>query len=167
MAPGETGLIEAIHSFMKQIEDGTIDIEATEHGLFSFLLTKKQQAQIQKICNEQDWVNPQERGVTLTREFFNHVLVQRKNKDRVTAEECAAVLASAYSTKSQISVNKKRYEGDIEREQQALIFRADKTIGYGSISSLYGVAVIEISLKEISPITAYHARGDKIKAFGR
>ncbi|MGI2050015.1 hypothetical protein [Shewanella oncorhynchi] len=165
MKPGEIGLQAAINEFMQQIEKNLIDEEATQHGLFSFILTKKQRFQINKICQEQDWVDPQEKGITLTKQYFQHVLSQRSEKDKVNSTDCAAIIANAFNIKSKIAINKKRYEGDTEREQQALLFCAEETITSTNISNLYGVAVIEVSLKEITPITAYHARGAKIKAF--
>ncbi|HHQ4452708.1 MULTISPECIES: hypothetical protein [Aeromonas] len=166
MLPGEEGMVQAFHEFMNQVSANSIDDAATSQGLFSYILTNRQRGSIKTICAEQDWVNPEEKGVTLTREYFEHVLTQRVGKDAASPSDCATILASAYSVKSNVAINKPRYDGDTEREQQALIFNAEKSITVNGKKGLYGVAIIEISLKSLSPVTAYHARGSKVKAFG-
>ncbi|UCQ16390.1 hypothetical protein DCE53_17070 (plasmid) [Edwardsiella piscicida] len=166
MKEGLLGLKQAFQYYLEAVESGSID-PVTQDGCFSFILTRRQKSEIKKVCNEHDWVDPEERGITFTNEYFLHVLSQRKGKDSVSTQDCAAILASAYSDKSSVAVNRPRYENDRERDQQALIFNAKESISVGGSHNLYGVAVIEISIKNLTPITAYHARGAKVKAFGR
>ena len=167
MLPGEEGLTQAFDDFMIQTESGQLDAEATSQGLFSYILTKRQRSEIKKVCNENQWVDPEEKGITLTKDYFEHVLNQRKVKDKVTARDCSTILASAYSKKSKVAINKPRFKGDRERDQQALIFNAEESIRVGNSNGLYGVAIIEISIKNLSPVTAYHATRPKVTAFGR
>ncbi len=167
MLPGEEGLSQAFHDFMIQTESTSLDVEATSMGLFSYLLTKRQRSDIKKVCNEKQWVDPEEKGITLTKDYLEHVLKQRQSKDNVTASDCAVILASAYNKKSKVAINKPRFKGDRERDQQALIFNAEESITVGNSNGLYGVAIIEISVKNLSPVTAYHATRPKVTAFGR
>lgn len=85
MLPGEEGLTQAFDDFMIQTESGQLDAEATSQGLFSYILTKRQRSEIKKVCNENQWVDPEEKGITLTKDYFEHVLKQRKVKDKVTS----------------------------------------------------------------------------------
>lgn len=168
MSVGEEGLKQAFESFMDQVASGyEFDKETLESGFFSFIFTKKQRTKISQLCRDNDWVNPESPGITFTRDYFHHVLEQRTTKDGVTPGDCAKILAAAFCTKSEAAVNKKRFEGDMEREQQALIFNAKDALVIGKSRNMYGVAIVEISIKNLSPVTAYHARGDKVLAFER
>lgn len=168
MLVGEEGLKQAFKCFMDQVaSDYEFDKEILKSGFFSFIFTKKQRSKIDKLCRDNDWVNPKSPGITFTRDYFHHVLEQRTTKDGVTPVDCAKILAAAFCTQSEAAVNKKRFEGDMEREQQALIFNAQDGMIIGKSRNMYGVAVVEVSIKNLSPVTAYHARRDKILAFER
>ena len=168
MSIGEEGLKQAFNSFMDQVASGyAFDKEILESGFFSFIFTKKQRSNIDKLCRDNDWVNPKSPGITFTRDYFHHVLEQRTTKDGVTPEDCAKILAATFCTQSETAVNKKRFENDTERDQQALIFNAKDGIVIGKSRNMYGVAVVEVSIKNLSPVTAYHARRDKVSAFGK
>lgn len=158
MIPGEAGLEAAIYGFVREIENGTIDKEATALGLFSYLLTKKQRYGIHQICQDQGWNIPQVKGITITESYIKHVLEQRKVKDAVDANGCAAIISHAFSTKSKVTVNR-------GRNQQAILFGAEKPMNAPEMKNLYGVAILQMAEKEITPVTAYHARGAKVKAF--
>ncbi|MGL5673710.1 MAG: hypothetical protein ACRDC9_11600 [Plesiomonas shigelloides] len=165
MKDGALGLKQAFQHYLDAVDSGNID-PVTLNGCFSYVLTRRQKSEIKKVCDKNDWVDPEEKGITFTNEYFEHVLNQRKVKDSISTRDCAAILASAYSEKSSVAVNRPRYENDKEREQQALIFNAKESISVGKSHNLYGVAIIEITIKNLTPITAYHARGAKVKAFG-
>ncbi len=156
MTIGEQALHEAFVEFTHLIDKNfnfSPGIRAS--GLFSYILTPKQQDRLKKLCKQEGWDVNQSKGITITISNIKHVLKGRKKKDGLTTLECAQVLSSSYSKHSEIALNKGRHE-------QAFILNAKKSVPIKK-SSHYCAVILQVSKDDLAQVTAYHTTWAKIK----
>ncbi|MFJ4259088.1 hypothetical protein ACIP01_19305 [Pseudomonas monteilii] len=129
------------------------------NGAFTYLLTPKQFDRIRKICKEQGWGVPNQRGILIDLETVAHPLKSRMGKDLCTAAEVLEILLAAYSPQSQVGLNRPKYA-------QAIVFNTRCKVRIGN-ASFYAVAVVKVRVegprKYLAPVTAYHATEAKIR----
>lgn len=128
-------------------------------GAFTYLLTPKQFDRIRKVCKEQGWDVPNQRGILIDLEAVAHPLKSRMSKDHCTAGEVLEILLAAYSAQSQIGLNRPKHA-------QAIVFNTRRKVRVGN-SSFYAIAVVKVRVegarKYLAPVTAYHATEAKIR----
>lgn len=132
---------------------------------FSYMLTKKQQEKIEKICAQEGWEKTECRGVEINASTVNHILDSRLAQG-VSEEFVADILVAAYNQFSEIHVNKK-YK-DEENKEQAFFLNGIKKLHFDN-ATWNAVAVVAIDnsntegQKQLASITAYHADEAKVR----
>lgn len=132
---------------------------------FSYLLTKKQQEKIHKICALEGWEKTECRGVEINASTVNHILDSRLAQG-VSEEFVADILVAAYNQFSEIHINKK-YK-DEENKEQAFFLNGIKKLRFADVT-WNAVAVVaidnsnEAGERQLASITAYHADEAKVR----
>lgn len=159
---GDASLAEAFSELMNVVinmQQAGVDLSnVTEPPVFTYLLTPKQFDRIKKICRENQWPEPNCRGILIDLEAVAHPLDTRGTKDACTPAEVLAILTHAYCAYSEVGTNKPKY-------RQGIMFNKRKVrVGKGSFCA---VAVVEIRMRGsetyLHPVTAFHATDSKIK----
>jgi stress-induced morphogen len=131
--------------------------------IFSYLLTLKQQNQVQVICRREGWSVPAHRGIEITLATVDHVYDARKRKDNCDTAFIVSILSAAYSDRSNVGVNK-------IHDSQVLIFNALKSLFLNG-QKFHALAVVQANerngKKYLSAVTAYHANEAKIRKIGK
>lgn len=159
---GDESLVEAFSELMSVVinmqQAGVALAHVTEPPVFTYLLTPKQFDRIKRTCRENQWPEPNCRGILIDLEAVAHPLDTRGIKDGCTPAEVLAILTHAYCAHSEVGTNKPKY-------RQGIMFNKRKVkIGTGSYCA---VAVVEVrsegSKTYLAPVTAFHANDSKIR----
>lgn len=156
-------IIELVH-FVVAVDSGRAPagVEAPE---FSYLMTPKQFDSVNRLCTERGWPPVTVRGIVVSVDAVRHVLDARQNKDRLSVNEVAEVLAKAYSPRSNIALNK--HGANAKYDKQTLIFNQHQKVQVGG-AKFYAVAILGLEsdgpITHLAPITCYHANEAKMRA---
>ncbi|EAV4637739.1 hypothetical protein JNP31_003572 [Salmonella enterica] len=162
MAIGDDAIKDAFFFFTEQADamDGKeIPQDIWDTPCFTYLMTKKQFNQMKVICKRSGWCEPPSPAVPITWAMFRHVLTARTSKDKLSWQECAEILATAFSVQSNVFVNR-------DYAQQTIVLNAVKRISVGG-GGFFAMAIVEVSTNNLAPVTAYHATEAKCKAIQR
>jgi len=156
ISPGEKGIADAFFYYVDAVDKRNhIPKELWDTGFFSYLLTSKQKANIQKICKSQGWSIPKNiQGITIQGHFIKHVLNARVGKDNITPLECADILAKSFHKNGEVGVN-------VEYENQGMILNSKNRVEVKG-NSRYSMAMFDVKDDNLSPVTAYDADRAKI-----
>ncbi len=163
MAAGEDALREAVTYYMEwvyrvSLVGAGVPAEEWNAPLFTYLLTNKQFNALKVICTRQGWPPPPGRGITFFPHVIKHILTARSGKDGLTWQECAAVLAASLSPCSHVAVQK-------AHDQQVVVLNSVEVLRVGRTQEKYrGMLIVEVTLNELAPVTAYHASEAKSRA---
>ncbi|UMO88141.1 hypothetical protein HP572_00560 [Pectobacterium sp. PL64] len=163
MAIGDQALRDAFFFFTEIINDIStsgkpINDEQWNSPLLTYLMTRKQLNHLNQICEKNDWPPQTCPGITIYPRHIQHVLSSRSS-DGLSWEDVAVILAASYSSQSIVAINK-------GHEQQGIILNDQKGIMIGK-NRFFGMAIIEISIYDLAPVTAYHAPEAKVRAIKR
>lgn len=159
---GDASLAEAFTELMSiviNMQQAGVDLShVTESPVFTYLLTPKQFDRIKKICRENQWPEPNCRGILIDLEAVAHPLDTRGTKDACTPAEVLAILIQAYCAYSEVGTNKPKY-------RQGIMFNRRKVkVGKGSYCA---VAVVEVCVEGsetyLKPVTAFHATDSRVR----
>jgi len=161
MAKGDEALEDAIRFYTQQVyvvsSSGLwMPQEEWEKPLFTYLLTKKQFNQINRICHAEGWPRQTNPGITVYPHHIKHVLTSRA-KDGLSWVQVSQILCAAFCTHSEIALNK-------DRDMQGVILNSVDRLTIVSGQKHYGMAILQVSENDLAPVTAYHASEAKIKA---
>ena len=162
MAAGDDALREAVAYYMEWVYRVSVigkGVPAKEWKapLFTYLLTRKQYSELKVICSRQGWPPPG-RGITFYPHVIKHILTARLGKDSLTWQECAAVLAASLNPRSTVAAQK-------DHEQQVIVLNSVDVLRIGRKQEKYrGMLIVEVTINDLAPVTAYHATEAKIKA---
>ncbi len=160
---GDAALAEAFRELMNLVvamRNAGVPLDQVKHApLFTYLMTPKQFDRIRRICQQKNWLVPNNRGILIDLIAVAHPLESRVAKDNCTPEEALAILAQAYSPYSQIGLNK-------PKDAQGIIFNTGRKVRVGN-GDFYALAVVKVcqegGKKYLAPVTAYHATEAKIR----
>lgn len=158
----ERAIYDAFMFFLHEIEqlgNRQMDQYTWSTPCFTYILTKKQFNQLKVLCSRNAWPTPLSPAVPITRSMLKHVLSSRKEKDKISLSDCAAILRNAFSPKSEMFINR-------DYPEQAISLNARSKIHVGGAGH-YALAIIEVSGNNLAPVTAYHATEAKCKAIQR
>lgn len=133
----------------------TIPQEEWDKPLFTYMLTKRQFNELNKVCHKNGWPRQACPGITIYPHHIQHVLMSRA-KDGLDWKQVAEVLSASFCTRSEVALNK-------GRNQQGVILNSFQSINFGK-QKYYGMAILQVSENDLAPVTAYHATEAKIKA---
>ncbi|EDT2962897.1 hypothetical protein LSB85_004689 [Salmonella enterica] len=160
MALGDDALREAFFFFTEWV-DGIarsgkpIMPDEWERPLLTYLMTKKQFNQLNNLCQRNGWPRQERPGITIYPHHLQHVLSSR-SKDGLDWKMVSNVLSASFCTHSEVALNK-------GRNQQGIILNSFQAIRLGK-EKYYGMVILQVSEKDLAPVTAYHASEAKIKA---
>jgi len=166
MAIGDNALQNAIAFYMEWISDVSVSgqmlpDEEWSSPLFTYLLTKKQLSDLNKLCEENDWPPQTCNGITFYPKTIKHILTARCGKDSLTWQECAKVLTAALNSRSSIAVEK-------GHDQQVIVLNSWDALKVGPTGQKYrGMLIVEVTINDLAPVTAYHASEAKSRAIMR
>lgn len=144
-------------------EESAINSGESIAPIFSYILTPKQLDRVKKICKQEGWPLPHNRGVTLTLKTIEHVIGSRTAKDNCDETFITEILAKAFSQASEVNINK-------QHNQQVLVFNGKTRLTYNG-NKYHALAVIQVTKEEelciLKPVTAYHATEAKIRGIKR
>lgn len=160
MTPGEGALHEAFRNYTTTIfsftsTDQRMPDEEWNEPFFTYLMTKKQFAQAKRICLAQGWPPLEHPGIPIRASFIAHVLKSRGGKDDLDLAQVIEVLISAFNKRSEI------YLWD-ENEQQGIMINASDKLKSIKSKTYYGTAILQATIYDLAPVTAYHATEAKI-----
>lgn len=162
MAAGDDALREAVAYYMEWVYRVSVigkGVPANEWQapLFTYLLTRKQHSELKVICSRQGWPPPG-RGITFYPHVIKHILTARLGKDSLTWQECAAVLAASLNPRSTVAAQK-------DHEQQVIVLNSVDVLRIGRKQEKYrGMLIVEVTINDLAPVTAYHASEAKSRA---
>lgn len=162
MAIGDNAIRDAFFFFTEladAMDEKGLPQDVWETPCFTYLLTKKQFNQMKVLCQRNGWDLPTSPAVPITWAMFKHVLAARTSKDKLSWEECAEILATAFSVQSNVFINR-------DYSQQTVVLNAVKRIRVGG-AGFFAMAIVEVSENNLAPVTAYHATEAKCKAIQR
>lgn len=160
MAIGDDAVCDAFFYFAEQVDamgDDTIPKEVWDTPCFTYILTKRQFNQMKVICQKNDWRIPTSPAVPITWAMFRHVLNARNKKDKLSWQDCAAILSAAFSVQSHVFVNR-------DYNEQTVVLNATRRIKVGG-AGFFALAIVDVSENKLAPVTAYHATEAKCKKF--
>ncbi|CZZ82296.1 MULTISPECIES: hypothetical protein [Enterobacterales] len=166
MAIGDNALRNAIAFYMEWISDVSasgqmLPDDEWSAPLFTYLLTKKQLNDLNKLCAENDWPPQTCNGITFFPQTIKHILTSRGGKDGLSWQECAEVLAAALNPRSSVAVEK-------GHDQQVIVLNSLDVLKVGPTGQKYrGMLIVEVSINDLAPVTAYHASEAKSRAIMR
>lgn len=160
---GDQSLAEAFRELMVQViamRNAGLPIRQAQHAAeFTYLLTQKQFDRITRICRQKQWPVPNCRGIHIDLQAIAHPLDARESKDNCSPEEAIQILINAYSSFSQVGLNKPKHT-------EGILFNTGRKVKVGQ-GSYYALAVVRIceerGRKYLAPVTAYHATEAKIR----
>jgi len=156
MANGDNALREAILGYTKWVYYISVigkgaPVEEWRAPLFTYLMTNKQFNELNVICGRYHWPLPANRGITFFPHVIKHILTARSGKDQLTWQQCAALLAASLSSRSSIAVQK-------NHDQQVIVLNSMEVLRIGRTQEKYrGMLIVEVTINDLAPITAYHA----------
>lgn len=163
MATGDDALREAVVRNMRWIYlvsvigPGVPD-EEWERPLFTYLLTQKQYNALKTICSRAGWPPPVSRGITFYPHHFKHILTAREGKDGLTWQDCATVLNASLSSRSILAPHH-------VHDQQVFVLNSVDSLSVGPTKEKYrGVLIVETTIDDLAPVTAYNAPEAKSRA---
>lgn len=161
MSKGDSALQDAIRFYTKWVDEVSrsgqpVPAEEWDRPLFTYLMTRKQLAQLNRICHAEGWPRQTCPGITLYPHHIKHVLTSRSG-DGLNWVQVAELLCAAYCTRSEISLNK-------DRNMQGVILNAVEKLATIKGQKYFGMAIVQVSENDLAPVTAYHATEAKIKA---
>ncbi|MCU6401185.1 hypothetical protein KW811_22125 [Enterobacter quasiroggenkampii] len=162
MAIGDDAIRDAFFFFTEladAMDEKGLPQDVWDTPCFTYLLTKKQFNQMKVLCQRNGWNVPTSPAVPITWAMFKHVLSARTSKDKLRWQECAEILATAFSVQSNVFVNR-------DYSQQTIVLNAVKRIRVGG-AGFFAMAIVEVSENNLAPVTAYHATEAKCKAIQR
>lgn len=163
MPVGDDALREAISRYTEwvyrmSVTGAGVPAEEWRAPLFTYLLTNKQFNEMKVICSRQGWPPPPGRGITFFPHVISHILTARTGKDRLTWQECATVLTAALSPRSTVAMQK-------SHDQQVIVLNSVDVLRIGKMQEKYrGMLIVEVTIKSLAPVTAYHASEAKSRA---
>jgi len=163
MAIGDNALKDAITFYMKWISDVStsgqkLPDDEWSTPLFTYLLTKKQLSDLNTLCKENGWPPQSCNGITFYPFTIKHILTSRSEKDGLSWQECAEVLTAALNPRSSVAIQK-------EYDQQVIVLNSLDTLRVGPTGQKYrGMLIVEVTINDLAPITAYHASEAKSRA---
>lgn len=128
-------------------------------GYFSYLLSKKQRASLERICEVKGWQKPRNYSITVAGRDIKHILNSRIGSDNLTVEEVISLVQSALGDSSEIVFNKKQ-------DRQAFMLNGRKKISING-NSFYGSLIVEVERDGLVLKTAYHLTYTKLDALKR
>ena len=81
------------------------------------------------------------------------------SKDKLSWQECAEILATAFSVQSNVYVNR-------DYSEQTIVLNAVRRINVAG-AGFFAMAIVDVSENNLAPVTAYHATEAKCKAIQR
>ncbi|MCC3705472.1 hypothetical protein LLR08_23310 [Rouxiella badensis] len=163
MAMGDDALRDAVAYYMEWVYRvsvvGTgVPAQEWQAPLFTYLLTNKQLNALNAHCDREGWPPPVNRGITFYPSVIKHILTARQGKDRLTWQECARVLTAALDARSVIALQK-------NYDQQVIVLNSNEVLRLGATQEKYrGLLIVEVSINDLAPKTAYHASEAKSRA---
>ena len=149
---------DALFDFVIAVHNGQAN--AVDAPVFTYLLTPKQRAEIDRVCTENNWPLINCPGILIDVNAIWHPIEARRAKDRLADTAIREIIRKAYSPRSMVRTNR-------EHGEQALIFNTHQKIVIGS-SAYHGLAVLEIRsdgpTNYLAPVTCYHATEAKVRA---
>jgi hypothetical protein len=166
MAVGDSGLREAVERSMEWIYltcviGPGISDEEWERPLFTYLLTKKQYNALKAICSREGWPPPVSRGITFYPHHISHILTARQDKNRLTWQDSADVLNASLSPRSILAPHH-------VHDQQVFVLNSLEVLKVGPTGEKYrGILIVETTINDLTPVTAYNATEAKSRAILR
>lgn len=163
MTPGVVGLNDAITHYMEWISDiaasgDMLPDDEWDAPLFSYILTKKQFSDLQKICDENDWPPPDNPGITFYPKTLKHILTSRSGKDNLSWQDIAQIITAALNGRSTVA-KERGYE------QAVIVLNSIDVVRIGALQEKYrGMLLVEVTINDLAPKTAYHASEAKSRA---
>lgn len=144
-----------------RLEQAGLRLDQAGHvAEFTYLLTAKQFDRIRKICRQQQWPEPNCRGIRFDLEAIRHPLLARQMKDGCTPDEVLEIITSAYCSQSQVGLNKPKHA-------QVVMFSGGRKVLVGK-TRYQAVAIIKVcqegGRKYLAPVTAFHATEAKVRS---
>ncbi|MCK3416487.1 hypothetical protein MZH48_07125, partial [Escherichia coli] len=151
MAIGDDAIRDAFYLFTQQVAE--MDNESLPKDVwgtpcFTYLMTRKQFNQMKVICQRNGWDVPTSPAIPITWSMFKHVLSARKSKDKLSWQECAEILATAFSVQSNVYVSR-------DYSEQTIVLNASCRISVAG-AGFFAMAIIDVSENNLAPVTAYH-----------
>ncbi|EHH6290856.1 hypothetical protein NR288_24025 [Enterobacter sp. BT855] len=162
MAIGDDAIRDAFYIFTQQaaeMDDKGLPQEVWETPCFTYLMTKKQFNQMKVVCQRNGWDLPTSPAIPITWAMFRHVLSARNSKDKLSWQECAEILATAFSVQSNVYVNR-------DYSEQTIVLNAARRINVAG-AGFFAMAIVDVSENNLAPVTAYHATEAKCRAIQR
>lgn len=166
MAVGDDGLREAVERFMEWIYlsavigPGMQDAEWAS-PLFTYLLTKKQYGSLKVICSRAGWPPPASRGITFYPHHIKHILTAREGKNSLSWQDCATILNASLSSRSILAPHH-------AHDQQVFVLNSVDALSVGPTKEKYrGILIVETTINDLAPVTAYNAPEAKSRAILR
>ncbi len=161
---GDAAVAQAFRALLDhatRLEQAGLRLDQAGHvAEFTYILTAKQFDRIRKICRQQQWPEPNCRGIRFDLESIKHPLLARQLKDGCTADEVLEILTSAYCSQSQVGLNK-------PKQAQVVMFSGGRKVLVGK-TRYQAVAVIKVcqegTRKYLAPVTAFHATEAKVRS---
>lgn len=166
MAVGDNALQDAIAFYMTWISNvlasgRMLSDDQWATPLFTYLLTKKQFSELNRLCSKNDWPPQACHGITFYPKTLRHILTSRSEKDGLTGQECAEILAAALNARSSVAMGK-------GHNQQVIVLNSVDLLKVGLTGQKYrGMLIVEVTINNLAPITAYHASEAKSRAIMR
>lgn len=163
MAAGDDALREAVTHYMEwvylvSVVGAGVPADEWEAPLFTYLLTNKQFNELKVICSRAGWPPPVDRGITFFPHVLKHILTARSGKDSLTWQECAMVLTASLNPRSTVALQK-------DHDQQVIVLNSVDVLRVGRKQEKYrGMLIVEVSVNDLAPVTAYHASEAKSRA---
>lgn len=163
MAAGDDGLREAVARFTEWVYNVSVigpGVPAQEWDapLFTYLLSPRQFNELKAICDDEGWPPPANRGITFYPHVIKHILTARTGKDALTWQECATIIAASLRPQSTVVIQK-------SHDQQVVVLNSKEVLRIGKTQEKYrGMLIVEVSINDLAPVTAYHASEAKSRA---
>lgn len=162
MAIGDSAVRDAFFFFTEHVDslgEQFVSDDMWKMPCFTYILTRKQFNQMKVVCQRNEWSIPTSPAIPITREMIKHVLSSRKVKDKLSWQDCAEILATAFSVQSNVFVNR-------DYSEQTIVLNASSRVNVGG-AGFYAMAIVDVSENNLAPVTAYHATEAKCKAIQR
>lgn len=166
MAVGDDGLRDAIAFYTEWVYNVSVigpdvAIEEWQAPLFTYIMTNKQFNELNVICRRNGWPPQTNRGITFYPHVIKHILTSRTGKDRLTWPEVAEIISAALNSRSAV-VLKRDYN------QQVIVLNSVDVLRIGRTKEKFrGALIVEVSINDLAPITAYHANEAKVRTIMR
>jgi aminoglycoside/choline kinase family phosphotransferase len=95
------------------------------------------------VCQKSGWDMPTSPAIPITWAMFRHVLSARNSKDKLSWQECAEILATAFSVQSNVYVNR-------DYSEQTIVLNAIRRIRVAG-AGFFAMAIVDVSENNLAP----------------